>query len=154
MATSGEEETRTMKSYLEHCELFEHLLGTWTGNCSICWLWPLRTEFEQTNGAYRLFSEKNQIGKCTILPDNEYGNGPLATQIFVDLCCKWTLTKNRIARSVSHVAHTMLARFGMVCARGRCEKRGKWVKWILVVDVCSCIFWAVLWEKQRVHNVR
>lgn len=43
-------------------------------------------EVEQTNGAYRLFSEKNQIGKCTICSDNEYGNGPLAAHtIFVDL---------------------------------------------------------------------
>lgn len=43
-------------------------------------------KIEQTNGAYRLFSKQNWIGKCTIWPDNEYGNGPLATyNFFVDL---------------------------------------------------------------------
>lgn len=54
-------------------------------NCSIYVL--LLRKIEQNECAYRHFTikkkerKKHQIGKCTILPDNEYGNGPLASQI-------------------------------------------------------------------------
>lgn len=77
-----------------------HLRRTWTLSLSSsCSLWILLSCFSlllkiKTSKwrAYRLFSEKNRIGKRTILSDNRYGNGPLATKktklvifLFVDL---------------------------------------------------------------------